>query len=918
MLDGFGEVLDRPGFSFLSLVGDPGCGKSRLLAELASAALARGRLTLWGRAAEFDEEMPFGAVVDALDDHLENAPEVSRRLGPSAVRLLGTVFPALEEAAAEVTGAGSRYRLHKAARQLLDELARDDGLVLILDDLHWADQATVELLDHLVRHPPRGRVLVALAYRPVQAMPRLGALAEYGEQITVGPLSLEEVAELLGPEIGRERCARLYEASGGNPFYLDALARSEQAETEANESDELPRAVRAALHLEISRLTAGAQVAAQGAAVAAEEFDPVLVAVAADVSESFALAAIDELVARDVARPSAPGRFRFRHPLVRQAVYTAAAAGWRLAAHGRVAAHLTVLGAPASVRARHVERSARFGDQSAIDTLVSAARSAAGPAPATAGHRLLAALRLMPPDDPQRLGLLVELVRAQLLGGRLAEARDAALEALGMLSDDDYAMRALAVRSLALAERQLDRPQQARAVLLAELRRLPGRQSAVAVPLRLRLVAESLLRADFRAAQAVLDLMPDIGRDWPGGLEVAVAALRALPAHAAGRTAEAFKFLDAAGTQLNLAPDEQLPDWMDILTWLGWTEALIGRPERALRHFDRLLAIARAGEQSYVITNMLAGQAVALIAVGRLADAAASAEEGADIARLLGSGQQLVFALTQACLAAVWSGDAELGLVRIGEALATGTGTGEVWGSTAHYAHGVALLASGDAEEGVQALRRACADFVDPVLDPGTMMACAEQLAGAEAHRDRREEAVRWAEHAERVAGQHGPWVLGRGMAALARAHAEGSAPLAREAAALLAPYPLLRGRALLAAGSAEPAKDAALADLREAVTIFAELGADGLLAHAVREQRRHGLRVPVREKGRGTGPFGLSRRELEVAQLVADDYTNQQIADKLVISVRTVETHLSNIFSKLDVTSRVGVAGAIRDLPRE
>ncbi|WP_460366612.1 LuxR C-terminal-related transcriptional regulator, partial [Actinocorallia lasiicapitis] len=140
----------------------------------------------------------------------------------------------------------------------------------------------------------------------------------------------------------------------------------------------------------------------------------------------------------------------------------------------------------------------------------------------------------------------------------------------------------------------------------------------------------------------------------------------------------------------------------------------------------------------------------------------------------------------------------------------------------------------------------------------------------------------------------------------------------AREAAALLAGHPLYRGRALLAAGSYEEDRDTALADLREAAALFTEHGAENLLAQAVREQRRHGVRVPAKEKGRGAGPGGLSRRELEVAQLVADDYTNQQIADKLVISVRTVETHLSNIFTKLEVTSRVGVAGAIRDLPRE
>ncbi|MCD0451919.1 AAA family ATPase [Actinocorallia sp. API 0066] len=913
-LAAFAEILARPDFSFLSLVGEPGVGKSRLLAELAAAARGKGRLTLWGRAAEFDEEMPYGAVVDALDDHLESSPEVPRRLGPGAVRLLGTVFPALEDAAAgEATGAPGRYRLHKAVRQLLDELARDDGLVLILDDLHWADHATVELLDHLVRHPPRGRVLVAIAYRPVQAMPRLGALAEAGEQVTVGPLSLEEAAQLLGGDPSAERCRRLYDASGGNPFYLDALARGERAQEDADEADELPRAVRAALLLEVSRLSAGAQVAAQGAAVAADEFDPVLVAVAADISEEFALSAIDELVARDVVRPSAPGRFRFRHPLVRQAVYLQAAAGWRLAAHGRVAAHLTALGAPASVRARHVERSARFGDQTAIDVLVAAARAAAGPAPATAVHRLRAALRLMPPSEPRRFGLLVELVRAQLSSGRLEDARRTAIEVLGLLPEDDQIMRAIAVRALALVERQLDRPQQARAVLLAELKRLPVRQSAIAIPLRLRLVAESLLRNDSRAAQAVLDLIPDISRDWPPGLDVAVAALRGLPAHAAGRTGEAYRFLETAAQQLALTPDEHLVDWMDILTWLGWTEVLIGRPDRSVRHFTRLVAIARPHEMGYVVSNMLAGQARASAMAGALGAASAAAEEAADLARMIGSGMQLVFAQTQGCLAAAWAGDTARALACAEEARATGTGEGEVWGSMSRHAHGVALLADGRPEEGVRELRAACRDFDDPVLDPATLLSCAELLAGAEAARGDLGEARRWAGLA--AGSLQEEWEFGAGLAELAGAHAELSASRARRAAELLDGHPIERGRARLTAGVLEADRETALADLSVAASLFAEHGAEGLHAQAVREQRARGVRVPVaRAKGRG-GPGGLSRRELEVALLVAEDYTNQQIADKLVISVRTVETHLSNIFSKLEVASRVGVAGAVRGL---
>jgi DNA-binding CsgD family transcriptional regulator len=915
VLRSFEHALAQTGFTFLSLVGDPGAGKSRLLAALADKARMRDRLILWGRAAEFDEEMPFGAVVDALDDHLDSYPDLAFRLG-SAAALLASVFPSLEDAVSEPTPSLNRYRLHKAFRQLLDELADDEGIVLILDDLHWADHGTIELLDHLVRHPPRGQVLIAVAYRPVQATPRLGALAETGIQITVGPLTFAESAELLGPGIGRDRVRHLYEASGGNPFYLDALARSEPAAIDDDGHDVLPRAVRSALQLEVSRLSPGALLAAQGAAVAAEEFDPVLVAVAADVPESFALKAIDELVARDVARSSAPGRFRFRHSLVRQAVYTAAAAGWRLAAHGRVAAHLAELGAPASARARHVERSGRFGDTEAISTLVEAARAVASPAPAAAVHRLQAALRLMPEDAAERLGLLVELVRAQLLSGRLAEARDTATEVLASLPPDDYAWRAIAVRALALCERQLDRPQQARAVLLAELRNIPVGQSAIAVPLRLRLVAESLLRNDFRAAQAILDLMPDISRDWPPGLEVAVAALRALPAHAAGRSADAFRHLDAAERLMMLTPDEHLVDWLDILTWLGWTEVLMGRHEAALRTFDRILTIGRATEQSYVITNMLAGKARALVLTGRLSEASVAAEESVDIARLIRSGQQLVFGLTQACLAAAWAGDTDTALAHAREAMATGAGTDEAWGCMARHAHAVALFQAGLLEEGTQAVREACTDYTDTT----TLLALCELMSWASATRGQTEEAAHWAERA-RTTAHHG-YDLEEGLAKLAEAHASGSSLLAREAAGLLAVQPIDRGRALLCAGVAaaeEGDRDAALKDLRDAASIFEERGTHGLLAHTVREQRRLGMRVPSREKGRrGSGPYGLSPRELEVALLVAEDYGNQQIADKLVISVRTVETHLSNIFAKLDVTSRVGVAGAMRDLPQD
>ena len=273
--------------------------------------------------------------------------------------------------------------------------------------MHWADDASIELLDHLVRHPPRGRVLVAIAYRPAQASPRLVALLAratvHGRQVPVGPLTVAETEELLGPGLSRPRCHALHQASGGNPFYLEALARMDQpALLRIDEVDgsELPPAVRAALQLELEGLSPATLRVAQAAAVAADEFEPALAAVAAEASEDEALAALNEMALRDIVRPGAAGRLRFRHPLVRRAIYDRAAVGWRLGAHARIAAHLAEVAAPAALRAHHVERSASFGDQAAVATLLEAAREVAAHAPATAAHWLEAALAIMPAETP--------------------------------------------------------------------------------------------------------------------------------------------------------------------------------------------------------------------------------------------------------------------------------------------------------------------------------------------------------------------------------------------------------------------------------------------------------------------------------------------------------------------------------------
>src|SRR5262249_31681037 len=168
-----------------------------------------------------------------------------------------------------------------------------------------------------------------------------------------------------------------YRESGGNPFYLEQLARSPARASQFTSAPEIsltgldvPAAVAAALAEELTLLSEVGRLVLEGPAVAGDPFEPELAAAAAGTSEAAAMHGVDELLRRDLIRTTdVPRRFRFRHPLVRRAVYQAAAGGWRLGAHERCAEALAARGASAAARAHHVERSARQGDLAAVAVL---------------------------------------------------------------------------------------------------------------------------------------------------------------------------------------------------------------------------------------------------------------------------------------------------------------------------------------------------------------------------------------------------------------------------------------------------------------------------------------------------------------------------------------------------------------------
>ena len=147
---------------------------------------------------------------------------------------LAHVFPSLSGLAGEIEVAPQheRYRAHRAVRELLEQLAAPAPLVLVLDDVHWADSASIELLSALLRRPPTTSVLIALALRPRQAPARLWASLERADRegtltrIELGGLSFAETRDLLGDALQVTEAAALYEETGGNPLYLQELARA--------------------------------------------------------------------------------------------------------------------------------------------------------------------------------------------------------------------------------------------------------------------------------------------------------------------------------------------------------------------------------------------------------------------------------------------------------------------------------------------------------------------------------------------------------------------------------------------------------------------------------------------------------------------------------------------------------------------
>jgi class 3 adenylate cyclase len=450
----------EPGLVVVS--GEPGVGKTRLVAELAASAHADGATVLYGRS-EAELDVAFRPWAEALQYLVAHIPEdvVAAHVqdwGGDLTRLV----PGLDATPTEgIDPDTERLRLFGAASDLLDRAAEESPVLVVLDDLHWADESSLLLLRHLVRHRGEARVLLVGTYRDTdltRTHPLAAALADLRreegvQRVDLTGLDQAEVVDFLaraaGGDTGGEDVADLarlvWSETEGNPFFISeilahlvesgALVQREgrwHGDQGLIDQIGLPEGIREVVGRRLVEFSDPANEILRTAAVVGPTFDASVVAVALDGDVDDVVAALDDAVARRlvVEDDDVLDRFRFVHALVRQTLFEEVRTSHRVRLHHKIALALEERGAGAADLAHHFGEAAARAD--AVKAVDYAGRAAEEATERLAFEQAVRFRRLAvdaddlvdPPDDARRAELLVALGEARNTAGDPVTGRD--------------------------------------------------------------------------------------------------------------------------------------------------------------------------------------------------------------------------------------------------------------------------------------------------------------------------------------------------------------------------------------------------------------------------------------------------------------------------------------------------------------
>jgi class 3 adenylate cyclase/DNA-binding CsgD family transcriptional regulator len=333
------------------LAGEPGIGKTRTAQEVASHAVRREAAVLWGRCHEESGAPPYWPWVQIIRAALRDAdPDFLAELGVGVsdiadiVPEIRNLLPGLERSARLADPAEARFRMFESIRQLLASLCRHRTLLIVLDDVHWADAPSLRLLEFLVPELRESRILLVGTYRATELSRQhplsnaLGGLARVAhfERLNLSGLSAEEVQAFItaaGATAPAGLAMTLHDQTEGNPLFLREIVRfleqrgalaagSDGAEGVSPAVTRIPEGVTEVIGRRLNLLSAGCNEVLALTSVIGRDFAwEVLLRAAAPLSEDMLLEVLDEAVAAHIVDEVSVGRYRFTHNLIRMTLY---------------------------------------------------------------------------------------------------------------------------------------------------------------------------------------------------------------------------------------------------------------------------------------------------------------------------------------------------------------------------------------------------------------------------------------------------------------------------------------------------------------------------------------------------------------------------------------------------------------------